>query len=59
MSTGKIPFQTLYGMQPRGVAELRDLEQSEIISIGADNFVVEMKKLHSQIREQLQNSSQE
>jgi hypothetical protein len=25
-STGKIPFQILYGMQPRGVSELRDLE---------------------------------
>jgi hypothetical protein len=26
MSTGKSPFQILYGMQPRGVYELRDLE---------------------------------
>jgi hypothetical protein len=25
-STGKIPFQILYGMQSRGVSELRDLE---------------------------------
>jgi hypothetical protein len=25
-STGKSPFQILYGMQPRGVSELRDLE---------------------------------
>jgi hypothetical protein len=25
-STGKIPFQILYGMQPRGVSELRDSE---------------------------------
>jgi hypothetical protein len=28
-STGKSPFQILYGMQPRGVSDLRDLEQSE------------------------------
>jgi hypothetical protein len=25
-STRKIPFQILYGMHPRGVAKLRDLE---------------------------------
>jgi hypothetical protein len=46
-------------MQPRGVAEFKDLEQSEIRSIGAKYFAVEMQNLHSQIREQLQNSSQE
>jgi hypothetical protein len=33
-STRKIPFQILYGMQPRGVSELKDLEQSEIRSVG-------------------------
>jgi hypothetical protein len=58
-STGKSPFQILYGMQPRGVSELRDLEQSEIRSAGAEDFVAEMQKLHSQIRGQLQRSSQE
>jgi hypothetical protein len=58
-STGKSPFQILYGMQPRGVSELRDLEQSEIRSVGAEDFAAEMQKLHSQIRGQLQSSSQE
>jgi hypothetical protein len=52
-STGKSPFQTLYRMQPRGVSELRDLEQSEIRSDGAEDFAVEMQKL------QLQSSNQE
>jgi hypothetical protein len=46
-------------MQPRGISELRDLEQSEIRSDGAEYFAIEMQKLHSQIREKLQNSSQE
>ena len=46
-------------MQPRGVSELRDLEQGEIKRIEAEDFVVEMQKLHSVIRGQLQNSSQE
>jgi hypothetical protein len=58
-STRKSPFQTLHGMQPRGVSELKDLEQSEISSVGAEEFVAEMQKLHSQIIGQLHNSSQE
>jgi hypothetical protein len=58
-STGKSPFQILYGMQPRGVSELRDLEKSEIRSVGAEDFAAEMENLHSQIRGQLQSSSQE
>jgi hypothetical protein len=58
-STRKSPFQILYGMQPRGVSELRDLEQSEIKSVGAEYFSTEMQRLHSQIRGQLQSSNQE
>jgi hypothetical protein len=38
-------------MKPRGVAELRDLEQREIRSIGKEDFAAEMRKLHSQIRD--------
>jgi hypothetical protein len=49
-STGRSPFQILYGMQPRGVSELRDLEQGEIRSVGE---ATEMEKLHSQIIEHL------
>jgi hypothetical protein len=58
-STRKSPFHILCGMQPRGVSELRDFGQSEIISVGEEYFAAEMQKLHSQIRGQLQNSSQE
>jgi hypothetical protein len=57
-STGKRPFQILYGMQPRGVSKLRDLEQGEIKSAGAQDFVAEMQKLHNKIKGQLQNSNQ-
>jgi hypothetical protein len=46
-------------MQPKGVSELRDLEQSDIRSVGAEDFSAEMQKLHSQIKGQLQSSSQE
>jgi hypothetical protein len=48
--TGKSSFQILYGIQPRGVSELRELEQSEIISTGKKDFAAKMHKLHSQIR---------
>lgn len=41
-STGKIPFQIVYGMKPRGVSELRDLEQTEFKSVGVEDFAVEM-----------------
>jgi hypothetical protein len=41
--TGRSPFQILYGMQPRGVSELGDLEQGEIMSIGVENFAAEME----------------
>ena len=49
-STRKIPFQIFYGMKPRGVSELRDLEQSNIMSVGAEDFVAEIQRLHSKFR---------
>jgi hypothetical protein len=58
-STGKSLFHILYGMKLRGVYELRDLQQSEIRSTGPEYFAAKMQKLHSQIKGQLQNSSQE
>jgi hypothetical protein len=33
-STGRSPFQILYGMQHRGVFELSNLEQGEIRRVG-------------------------
>jgi hypothetical protein len=56
-SIGQSPFQKMYGMQPRGVSKLRDLEQSEFISVGVEYFVAEMQELHSKIKEWLQNST--
>jgi hypothetical protein len=41
-STGRILFQILYGMQPIGVSKLRNLEQGEIRSAGAEDFAAEM-----------------
>jgi hypothetical protein len=46
-------------MQPRVVSELRDLDQNEFRSAGAEYFAVEMQELHSKIKEWLQSSNQE
>jgi hypothetical protein len=58
-STGQSPFQIVYGMQPRGIYELRDLEQTVTRSASAEDFTETMKELHNQVKERLQNSSQE
>jgi hypothetical protein len=58
-STGQIPFQIVYGMQPRGVSELKDSEKTEFRSAGAEDFAEAMKELHNQVRERLQNLNQE
>jgi hypothetical protein len=49
----------MYGMQPRGVSELKNLEQNEFWSASTEDFAAGMQELHSKIRERLQNSSQE
>jgi hypothetical protein len=58
-SIGQSPFQVVYGMQSRGISELRDLEQTATSSSSAEEFTEAMKELHSQVKERLQNSSQE
>jgi hypothetical protein len=57
-STGQSPFQIMYKIQPRGVSELRDLEQSDFRSVGVEDFAVEMQELHNKIKKRLQSSSQ-
>jgi hypothetical protein len=58
-STGQNPFQIVYGMQPRGISELRDSKQTATRRSSAKYFAEVMKELHSQVKERLQNSSQE
>jgi hypothetical protein len=57
--TEKIPFQIIYGMNPRGVSELRDMKHSKFRSTGAEEFTAEMQELHNQIKEQLKKRSSE
>jgi hypothetical protein len=56
-STGQSPFQIVYGMQPRGISELRDSEQTTTRSASAEEFTEAMKELHSQVKKRLLNSS--
>jgi hypothetical protein len=52
-STRKIPFQIMYGMHPRGVYELRELEQNEFRSARAKYFVAKIQELHNKIKESI------
>jgi hypothetical protein len=58
-STGRSPFQIVYGMQPRGFSELIDSEQTTTSSASAEEFAEAMKELHNQVKERLLKSSQE
>ena len=42
-STGQSPFQIVYGVQSRGVSELRDSEQTATRSASAEEFTEAMK----------------
>jgi hypothetical protein len=39
----------MYGMHPRGISKLRDLEENEFRSAGEEYFSAEMQELHSKI----------
>jgi hypothetical protein len=58
-STGKSPFQILYGTQPRGVSELRELGQAETSSARAEEFAEAMQELHTQVKQRLRKANQE
>jgi hypothetical protein len=58
-STGKIPFHIFYGIQSRGVSELRELGQAGTSSASAEEFAEAMQELHSQVKQRLQKSNQE
>ena len=58
-STGKSPFQIVYGTQPRGVSELRESGQVETSSAHAEEFAEAMQELHSQVKQRLMKSIQE
>jgi hypothetical protein len=56
-STGKSPFEIVYGIQPRRIREFRYLNQDKIISASIEYFATEMHKLHDRVREKLQDNN--
>ena len=52
------PFQTLYGMHPRGVHELWDLGKLEKRSGDGEDFAKAMNDLHEKVKSKLQDSNQ-
>ena len=57
-STGKSPFEIVYGIQPKGITEMRDLNQDEFRSNGVEDFAKRMHKLHDRVRKKLQDNNQ-
>jgi hypothetical protein len=58
-STGKSPFQIVYGHKPRGVSDLRESEPTATSSASAEEFAEAMKELHSKVKQWLIDSNQE
>ena len=52
-STGKSPFQIVYGMHPRGVHELRDLGTVEKRSANDEEFANAIQELHEEVKQKL------
>jgi hypothetical protein len=50
-STGKNPFQIVYGTQPRGVSELRESERAMTSSASAEEFAEAMEELHTKVKQ--------
>lgn len=57
-STGKSPFQIMYGLHPRGVLELRKLSHTYPISADGERFAEAIKEVHEQVKIKLQKSSE-
>ena len=48
-STGRSPFQIVYGSSPRTVLELRKMEKGEKTSVELEDFVEHVKNLHEEL----------
>ena len=50
MSTGKSPFQIVYGSIHRNASKLNLLDKGEIRSVEAKEFVEHLKNIHEDVR---------
>ena len=56
-STGMSPFQIVYGMNPRGVYELRNFGGQERRSVDGENFASCMHEIQDGVKKKLQESA--
>lgn len=50
MTTGRSPFEVVYGLHQRDVLEFRDLKSYERIDSHADGFSQSMREVHEQVK---------
>ena len=58
-STGKSPFQIVYGSSPRTAPELRKIKQGERTSAQAEEFAEHIKRLHEEVQAHITKMNQE
>ena len=56
-SIGKIPFEIVTRMQPRGLSNLRDVTGEEKRSVAREEFSNFMKSLHKEVKLRLEQSN--
>ena len=52
-STGKSPFQIVYGNSPRNASKLRQLDKGELSSAEAEEFAEHLKNIHEEVRQHI------
>lgn len=52
-STGKSPFQIVYGISPRTASELRKMDKGDKSSSEAKYFVEHLKNLHEEVKKHI------
>lgn len=52
-TTGKSPFQIVYGSSPQDVSDLKKLERGDRNSAEAEDFAKHMKSLHDEVRKHI------
>ena len=58
-STGRSPFQIVYGSSPRTALELRKMEQGERTSAKAEEYADHIKSLHKEVHAHINMMNQQ
>jgi len=56
-STGINQFQILYGMHARGIYELKNLGNQELMSVNGEDFAASTLELQERFKQQLQENN--